>query len=157
MRALAACAAPAPKLTVHLVPHTHDDVGWIKIVDGYYSGTNSSLQHAAVRNVLSSVVLSLGKKPERKFTYVEQAFFQRWWREQDEVTRAATRKLVADGQLSFANGGWCMPDEGATHYADLFANAQKGLRWIAAEFGAEARPPSAGPLTRSATPRRTPR
>ena len=28
----------AEKLTVHIVPHTHDDVGWLKTVDQYYYG-----------------------------------------------------------------------------------------------------------------------
>ena len=64
-------------LTVHIVPHTHDDVGWLKTVDEYYSGANNTIQHAAVRNIISAVVTSLHKNPERKFTYVEQAFFQR--------------------------------------------------------------------------------
>jgi hypothetical protein len=32
------------KLNVHLVAHTHDDVGWLKTIDQYYVGTNNSIQ-----------------------------------------------------------------------------------------------------------------
>lgn len=32
------------KLNVHLVAHTHDDVGWLKTIDEYYVGANNSIQ-----------------------------------------------------------------------------------------------------------------
>lgn len=34
----------AGKLNVHLVPHSHDDVGWLKTIDQYFVGTNNSIQ-----------------------------------------------------------------------------------------------------------------
>lgn len=36
---LQSCPATSPTmLNVHLVPHTHDDVGWLKTVDQYFYG-----------------------------------------------------------------------------------------------------------------------
>ena len=32
------------KLNVHLVPHTHDDVGWLKTIDQYYYGAKQQIQ-----------------------------------------------------------------------------------------------------------------
>jgi hypothetical protein len=51
--------------------------------------------------------------------YVEQSYFARWWRLQPQHTRALVRVLVDSGQLSFANGGWCMHDEATPHYLDM--------------------------------------
>ncbi|CAK9168947.1 unnamed protein product, partial [Ilex paraguariensis] len=59
------------KLNVHLVPHSHDDVGWLKTVDQYYVGSNNSIQGACVENVLDSVVMSLGRDPNKKFVFAE--------------------------------------------------------------------------------------
>lgn len=39
-------------INVHIVPHTHDDVGWLKTVDQYYYGSNNGQQLASVQYVL---------------------------------------------------------------------------------------------------------
>ncbi|KAI5404766.1 probable alpha-mannosidase At5g13980 [Lathyrus oleraceus] len=123
------------KLNVHLVPHSHDDVGWLKTVDQYYVGSNNSIQGACVQNVLDSLIPALLADKNRKFIYVEQAFFQRWWREQDELVQKTVKQLVNSGQLEFINGGMCMHDEAATHYIDMIDQTTLGHRFIKDEFG----------------------
>ncbi|KAK8540344.1 hypothetical protein V6N13_038897 [Hibiscus sabdariffa] len=54
------------KLNVHLVAHSHDDVGWLKTVDQYYVGSNNSIQGACVQNVLDSIVPALLADKNRK-------------------------------------------------------------------------------------------
>ncbi|KAK7307474.1 hypothetical protein VNO77_40576 [Canavalia gladiata] len=122
------------KLNVHLVAHSHDDVGWLKTVDQYYVGSNNSIQKACVENILDSVVDSLHRDQNRKFVFVEMAFFHRWWVEQSRETQAHVRKLVDAGQLEFINGGWCMHDEAATHYIDMIDQTTLGHLFIKKEF-----------------------
>lgn len=45
------------KLNVHLVPHTHDDVGWLKTVDQYYVGSNNSIQVSSLLLIISNIYL----------------------------------------------------------------------------------------------------
>ncbi|KAL0429671.1 UNVERIFIED_CONTAM: putative alpha-mannosidase [Sesamum radiatum] len=94
------------KINVHLVPHTHDDVGWLKTVDQYYVGSNNSIQ----------------------------AFFQRWWRQQSEAMKKTVQMLVSSGQLELINGGWCMHDEAATHYIDMIDQTTLGHKYIKEQF-----------------------
>ncbi|XP_022632630.1 alpha-mannosidase-like [Vigna radiata var. radiata] len=100
-------ASIAPgKLNVHLVAHSHDDVGWLKTVDQYYVGSHHTIQGACVENVLDSVVMSLQRDQNRKFVLAEMAFFHRWWVEQTLETQAQVTKLVDGGQLEFVSTLW---------------------------------------------------
>ena len=122
----------AHSLTVHLVPHTHDDVGWLQTVDQYYT--------RSVQYILGTVIPELARDPSRRFMYVEQAFFQRWWRQQSPAMQALTRSLVASGQLEFVNGAWAMHDEGCTHFVDMIDQTTLGHAFITDEFGPAAAP-----------------
>lgn len=45
------------KLNVHLVAHSHDDVGWLKTVDQYYIGSNTSIQVTFYHLVINKTCL----------------------------------------------------------------------------------------------------
>eukprot|EP00521_Asterionellopsis_glacialis_P017327 CAMPEP_0195302294 /NCGR_PEP_ID=MMETSP0707-20130614/30840_1 /TAXON_ID=33640 /ORGANISM="Asterionellopsis glacialis, Strain CCMP134" /LENGTH=1068 /DNA_ID=CAMNT_0040365501 /DNA_START=82 /DNA_END=3288 /DNA_ORIENTATION=- len=122
-------------LNVHIVPHTHDDVGWLKTVEQYYYGQNSTIQDAFVQSIITTVVEELVKNPKRKFTYVEQKFFSVWWAEQSDQKKATVRELVRNRQLAFVNGGWCMHDEAATHFMGMIDQTTLGHTFLKEELG----------------------
>jgi lysosomal alpha-mannosidase len=126
-------------LIVHVIAHTHDDVGWLKTVDQYYTGQNQSIQFAGVQYILDNVIDALLKNPERKFIYVEIAFFMRWWREQNEYTKEIVKNLVREGRFEFINGGWCMNDEAGTYYSAVIEQMTEGHLFLLKEFGVKPR------------------
>ncbi|CAL5324259.1 unnamed protein product [Camellia sinensis] len=108
------------KLNVHFVPHSHDDVGWLKTIDQYYVGSNNSIQGACVENVLDSVMVSLLKDPNRKFIFAEM----------HKILVYINAKMI----LWRRNGGWCMHDEATSHYIDMIDQTTLGHRAIKNQF-----------------------
>eukprot|EP00884_Botryococcus_braunii_P017862 jgi/Botrbrau1/475/Bobra.110_2s0112.1 len=122
-------------LNVHIVPHTHDDAGWLKTVDQYFYGSKTPIQLAGVQYILDSVTHYLGHNPDRKFVYGEMAFFARWWEQQTEEVRDRVVQLVEDGQLDFVNGGWVQHDEAACHYVAMIDQTTRGHQFLNRTFG----------------------
>ncbi|XP_057661695.1 lysosomal alpha-mannosidase-like isoform X1 [Diorhabda carinulata] len=127
-------------INVHIVPHTHDDVGWLKTVDQYYYGSRNTIQNAGVQYILDSVMDSLRKDENRRFIYVETAFFWKWWIKQHDIVKARVRRFVNNGQLEFISGGWSMNDEATTHYQSIIDQMTWGLRKLNDSFGECGRP-----------------
>ena len=125
-------------LNIHIVPHTHDDVGWLKTVDQYYYGLNNTIQDANVSAILDSVLTSLSNPStqhnKRTFTYVEMAFFSRWYATLSPDKIATLKELIANKQFTFTNGGWCMHDEANTHYIGMIDNTALGHRFLKEEL-----------------------
>ncbi|UJR22329.1 hypothetical protein I4U23_025391 [Adineta vaga] len=128
------------KLNVHIVAHTHDDVGWLKTVDQYYYGARNNIQHAGVQYILDAVMHALEENPERRFIYVEIAFFWRWWNQQTDDMRNKVKQFVNEGRLEFINGGWCMNDEASTHYNSIIDQFALGAEFLRDQFGECGRP-----------------
>ncbi|XP_075216675.1 lysosomal alpha-mannosidase II isoform X3 [Lycorma delicatula] len=127
-------------LNVHLVPHTHDDVGWLKTVDQYYYGSRSTIAKAGVQYILDSVVEELLQDESRRFIYVETAYFWKWWKEQSDFQKHKIRKLVRNGQLEFIGGAWSMNDEADTNYQSVIDQFTWGFRKLNDSFGRCGRP-----------------
>lgn len=127
-------------LNVHLIPHTHDDVGWLKTLDQYYFGSYSNIQRAGVQYIIDSVIQELLKDHNRRFIYVETAFFWKWWKSQHDSLRHRVKILVNSGQLEFVNGGWVMHDEAVTHYQSMIDQHTWGFRRLNDTFGECGRP-----------------
>ncbi len=83
---------------------------------------------------------NLRDNSDRTFSYVEQAFFQRWVESADEDRLADMRAAVASGQMVFLNGAWAMHDEASPSYVDMIDNTALGHRLISEQFGSSAVP-----------------
>ncbi|XP_030573183.1 lysosomal alpha-mannosidase-like [Drosophila novamexicana] len=135
------CPETKPNMiNVHLVPHSHDDVGWLKTVDQYYYGAKNNIQHAGVQYILDSVVAELLKDSKRRFIQVETAFFFKWYQEQTEQVQGLVKKLVNEGRLEFIGGAWSMNDEAAVHYQSVIDQFALGLKVLNDTFGSCGRP-----------------
>ena len=98
------------------MPHSHDDVGWLKTVDNYFYGGDQSTQWAGVQYTIDSVVTELSLNPTYKFSIVEMAFLYRWWNNANDTQRALLKQHINNKQLEIINAGWCMHDEATTYY-----------------------------------------
>jgi hypothetical protein len=125
-----------PRINVHLAPHSHDDVGWDETYMDYYLGSHPpGVRYANVSAEIAGVVAGLLADPRRRFSFVEQAYFQIWFEAQAPALQAQVATLVAQRRLVFLNGGWSMHDESSPSYIDMLDNTATGQRNIVDNFG----------------------
>ncbi|XP_061590562.1 alpha-mannosidase 2 isoform X1 [Cololabis saira] len=120
-------------LELFLVPHSHNDPGWLKTFDRYYQ---DQTQH-----ILNNMLVKLGEDSRRKMIWSEISFFSKWWSDIDEQKRAMVKRLVEAGQLELVTGGWVMADEANSHYYALLDQLMEGHQWLQTHLGVK---PSSG-------------
>ncbi|GFG40564.1 hypothetical protein Cfor_04486 [Coptotermes formosanus] len=95
----------------------------------------SRIQKAGVQYIIDSVLKELLLDPQKRFIYVETAFWWKWWMKQHDSVRHQVKKLVNNGQLEFIGGGWSMNDEAVTNYQSTIDQLTWGFRKLNDTFG----------------------
>ncbi|XP_067673707.1 lysosomal alpha-mannosidase-like [Haliotis asinina] len=135
-------------LNVHIVAHSHDDVGWKKTMDQYYTGQGGgnaeSFYHGGecTKCILDNAVRELIGNPLRRFIFVEMAFLSVWYNEQTEDMKKQVKRLIDERRLELIIGGWSMSDSATTYYDDVIDQHTYGFQWIQKELGECAMPKS---------------
>lgn len=109
-------------LKVFILPHSHNDPGWLQTFEGYF---NSS-----TKKILDLVVEKLTEFKEMKFIWTEISFLDLWWENASLKQRSQFKKLVKEGRIEIMTGGWVMTDEANVHYHAMLDQLIEGHQWV---------------------------
>ena len=117
----------AEPLHIIVIPHSHNDPGWLKTYDQYFEEDT--------QYILSLAVEKLTQYPDMNFIWVESCFLQTWWKMQTPDIRQKFKDLVQSGRIEIVSGSFVAPDEASPHYFSLVDEMVEGHYWVKHNLG----------------------
>ncbi|CAH2045689.1 unnamed protein product, partial [Iphiclides podalirius] len=116
------------KLKVFIVPHSHNDPGWIKTFENYYKSQTKA--------IFTNMVEKLTEGVGRKFIWAEISFLSLWWSlDASDKEKSLFRSLLKAGQIEIVTGGWVMNDEANSHWVSIIQQLTTGHQWLLDNLG----------------------
>ncbi|ODN05616.1 Alpha-mannosidase 2 [Orchesella cincta] len=116
-----------PPLKVFVIPHSHNDPGWLKTFEGYF--------YAQTKEILDNAVEKLTEFKQMKFLWSEISFLSKWWEHAHPTKRAMLQQLVKEGRVEIVTGGWVMTDEATVNLYSMIDQLIEGQQWVKAHLG----------------------
>ena len=123
---------PKANATLHVIviPHSHNDPGWLKTITEYFNDQTS--------HILMNMVQKMQTFPNMTFVWAESVFLDLWWNELEKPAwnenrakfRDSIRTLIKQGRLEIVVGSWVVPDEANTHFISLVDQIIEGHWWL---------------------------
>ncbi|MCL4113844.1 UNVERIFIED_CONTAM: hypothetical protein GTU68_043594 [Idotea baltica] len=109
-------------LKVILMPHSHNDPGWLKTYEEYYFHQTSK--------ILSNMVEKLQVYTNMTFIWSEVSYLSLWYDRAHPKLREQLKQLVKSGRLEITTGGWVMTDEANVDLYAMVTQLIEGHRWL---------------------------
>ncbi|KAL0228322.1 hypothetical protein RCL1_004465 [Eukaryota sp. TZLM3-RCL] len=116
------------KLTVHLIPHSHIDHGWIKTVDDYFED---------VSEILDSIIVALQSNHNRTFIWSEVYYFKQWYSHLNSSCQQIVKDLIHQEQLIFVHSALVSSDESLTTADSTLLQHLIGQKWLKSTFNCD--------------------
>ena len=104
------------------MPHSHNDPGWLKTLEGYYNKDT--------KEILNNAVDQMTKYKNMTFVWTEMQFLAMWWSEAHPVRRRNLQHLIQEGRFEVLTGGWVMTDEANVNLFAMVDQLVEGHSWI---------------------------
>ena len=112
-------------LNVFVVPHSHNDAGWLYTADQYY--------YMYVRPQLDNILGLLSAHPSYKFAFSEMYFLSRYIND-NPTKKSLIKQFISENRLEIVSGGWVLNDEALVDFEMALRQMEAGFEFLHREL-----------------------